>query len=122
MHMNYERAHNEARSRANAKARHFETRSKRVSLDLAIMRMDAYALIAWLKASIINGWLGTPVLNTELAKSAARDRQLDRTNKHEFIQHLTVLKRLRLGYVGGGRVPHRTRGAPPPRRDTTATR
>jgi len=80
------------------------------------MRMDAYALIAWLKASIVNGWLGTPVLNPELDRSAARDRQLDRANKHQFIQHLVVLKRLRLGYVGGGRVPHRTRGAPTPRR------
>ena len=49
-HMELERAHNEARMRANAKPRHFETRSKRVSLKLAIMRMNVYATIAWQRA------------------------------------------------------------------------
>jgi hypothetical protein len=112
LHMSYERAHNEARSRANAKPRHSETRTKRVSLTLAIMRMNVYAIIAWLKAGVINGWLGTPALNPELERDAERQHRLNRKSKHEFINRMTVLRRLRLGYVGGGRIPHRTRGAP----------
>jgi uncharacterized membrane protein (DUF485 family) len=68
--MALERGHHEACMRANVKARHFETRSKRVSLTLTIMRMNVYALIAWLRACVINGWLGTPVLNPELERSA----------------------------------------------------
>jgi hypothetical protein len=27
------------------------------------MRLDIYAIMAWLKAAIINGWVGTAVLN-----------------------------------------------------------
>jgi hypothetical protein len=45
-HQSLERAHNEARTRANAKPRHYETRSKRISLTWAVMRMNVYAIIA----------------------------------------------------------------------------
>jgi hypothetical protein len=64
--MTLERAHTEARSRANTKPRHFETRSKRISLKLAVMRLNIWAVIAWIKAGVISGWLGTPALNPEL--------------------------------------------------------
>ena len=36
------------------------------------MRMNIYAIIAWMKAALINGWLGTPVLNPEFARDADR--------------------------------------------------
>lgn len=110
--MELERAHNEARMRANAKPRHFETRSKRVSLKLAIMRMNVYATIAWLRASIINGWLGTPVLNPQLERTASKQRRLDAATQAGYIIRAVIVARLRRGYVGGGRVPHRARGAP----------
>ncbi len=112
MHQNYERSHKEARDRANAKPRHFETRSKRVSLKLTIMRANIGALIAWLRAAIINGWLGTPPLNPELEIVASRQRRLARQNHTKYIQWRTIEKRLRNGRVGGGRVPHRNRGGP----------
>ena len=118
-HQALERAHTEARSRANAKARYFETRSKRISLRGAVLRMNIYGIIAWLKAALINGWLGTPVLNPELARDADRQRRAGRKTKYEFVQHKVRLQRLRNGDVGGGRVPHRTRGRPPPRRAPT---
>lgn len=111
-HMALERGHHEARMRANAKARHFETRSKRVSLTLTIMRMNVYALVAWLRACVINGWLGTPVLNPELERSAAQQRRLDAETQAGYINRAVIVARLRRGRVGGGRVPHRTRGAP----------
>jgi DDE family transposase len=111
-HQQFERAHNEARTRANAKPRHFETRTKRVSLDLAIMRMNVYALIAWLRASVINGWLGTPALNPELERLAAKQRWLDTNTQATFTNHMVIVARLRRGLVGGGRVPHRNRGGP----------
>ena len=112
MHLNYERSHKEARDRANAKPRHFETRSKRVSLTLTIMRANVGAIIAWLRAAIINGWLGTPAMNPELEDVAQRQRQRDRNNHITYINRRTIEKRLRLGLVGGGRVPPRNRGAP----------
>lgn len=71
-----------------------------------------YAIIAWLKASVINGWLGTPSSTPELEQDARRHHQLDRRNKHTFSNHMTVLNRLRLGHVRGGRLPTGTRGAP----------
>jgi hypothetical protein len=112
MHQNYERTHKEARDRANAKPRHFETRSKRVSLKLAVLRSNVGAIIAWLRASIINGWLGSPALNPELEIVAARQRRQARQSRIRYIQHRTIERRLRLGRVGGGRVPHRNRGGP----------
>lgn len=112
MHNNYERSHKEARDRANAKPRHFETRSKRVSLTLAIMRANAGAIIAWLRASIINGWLGTPAMNPELEVVAHRRRLQHRQRHIAYIERRTLEKRLRHGLVGGGRVPPRNRGAP----------
>jgi hypothetical protein len=111
-HQELERAHNEARSRANAKPRYFETRSKHVSLAWAVLRMNIYAIIAWLKASVINGWLGTPILNPELERTAERQRRLDRQSKYGYTNHQIILARLRKGYVGGGRVPHRNRAGP----------
>jgi hypothetical protein len=120
----FERAHTEARSRANAKARHFETRSKRISLQLAIMRMNVYALIAWLRASIINGWLGTPVLNPVLERAAARQRRLLGESQAQFINRAVIVARLRRGHVGGGHVPPRARAGPTrgaPRNGTTST-
>jgi hypothetical protein len=110
-HQALERNHYEARSRANAKARHFETRSKRISLRGAVLRMNIYGIIAWLKAALIYGWLGTPVLNPELARDADRQRRAGRKTKYEFVQHNVRLARLRAGDVGGGRVPHRAREA-----------
>ncbi len=118
-HQALERNHYEARSRANAKPRHFETRSKRISRRGAVMRLNIYAIIAWMKAALINGWLGTPVLNPELARDADRQRRAGRKTKYEYVQHRVRLARLRNGDVGGGRLPHRTRGKPPPRRAPT---
>jgi hypothetical protein len=113
-HSTLERAHTEARSRANAKPRHFETRSKRISLDLAVMRMNVYAIISWIRAGVINGWLGTPAMNPELEQATERQRQLDRQTVCAYVQHNVTIARLRRGHVGGGRIPHRTRGAPRP--------
>ena len=112
MHQTYERTHQEARARANAKPRHFETRSKRVSLTLAVMRANAGAIVAWLRASVINGWLGNQAFNPELA---AANRKLHREQRQRQIGRVyerTTLRRLRLGRIGGGRHPPRTRGAP----------
>jgi hypothetical protein len=119
-HQALERNHYEARSRANAKPRHFETRSKRISRRGAVMRLNIYAIIAWMKAALINGWLGTPVLNPELARDADRQRRARRKTKYDFVQHRVRLARLRNGDIGGGRLPHRTRGKPPPRRAPTS--
>lgn len=83
------------------------------------MRLNIYGIIAWLKAARINGWLGTPVLNPELARDAGRQRRASRKTKYEFVQHRVRLARLRAGHIGGGRLPHRTRGKPPPRRAPT---
>ena len=94
------------------KPRHFETRSKRVSLKLGILRANVGANIAWLRASIINGWLGTPARNPELERVAARQRRQARQMHLQYIQRRTIERRLRLGRVGGGRVPHRNRGRP----------
>jgi hypothetical protein len=33
----------------------------------------------------------------------------------EYLQHPVQLERLRAGQLDGGRIPHRTRGKPPPR-------
>lgn len=120
MHQNYERSHKEARDRANAKPRHYETRSKRVSLTLTIMRANVGAIIAWLRASIINGWLGTPAMNPELELVASRQRRVHRQNHIRYIQRRTIEKRLRLGRVGGGRVPHRNRAGPTRRGASTS--
>jgi hypothetical protein len=111
-------AYSEARTRHQAleRRRHFETRSKRISRRFAVMRLNIYAIIAWLKASIINGWLGTPVLNPKLGRDADRARRAGRKAKYEFLQHQVRLARLRAGEVGGGRLPHRTRRKRPPRR------
>jgi hypothetical protein len=76
------------------------------------MRMNVYALVAWLRACVINGWLGTPVLNPELERSAAQQRRLDAETQAGYINRAVIVARLRRGRVGGGRVPHRTRGAP----------
>jgi len=120
MHQNYERTHKEARDRANAKPRHYETRSKRVSLKLTILRANVGAIIAWLRASIINGWLGTPAMNPELELVAQRQRRQHRQNHINYIHRRTIEKRLRRGLVGGGRVPPRNRGAPTQRAPQTA--
>ena len=96
-------------------ARHFETRSKRISRTGAVLRLNVYAIIAWIKAGIINGWFGAPVLNPELARDADRDRRSGRKTKYEYIQRAVRLTRMRNGQVGGGRLPHRTRGKPPHR-------
>ena len=104
-HQALERNHYEARSRANAKPRHFETRSKRISRRGAVMRLNIYAIIAWIKAALINGWLGTPVLNPELARDADRQRRAARKTKYEYVQHRVRLARLRNGDIGGGRLP-----------------
>ncbi len=114
-HQELERNHYEARARANGKARYFETRSKRISRNGAVLRLNIYAIICWLKAGIINGWFGTPVLNPELARDADRDRRSGRKTKYQHIQRAVRLKRMGNGQVGGGRLPHRTRGKPPPR-------
>jgi hypothetical protein len=83
--------------------------------------MNIYAIIAWLKAAIINGWLGTPALNPELARDADRARRAARNTKFAYLQHHLRIARLRNGDVGGGRLPHRTRGKPPPRRTPAST-
>jgi hypothetical protein len=118
--MEHERAHNHARQRANAKPRHYETRSKRISLTFAVMRLNIYAVISWLRAGVINGWLGTPALNPQLSRKITRARELEAASQAAFIQHFVVIARLRRGQVGGGRVPHRARGAPT-RRAPSAT-
>ena len=112
MHSSFERAHNEARARSNSKPRHFETRSKRVSLTLAIMRADAGALIAWLRASVINGWLGSQTFNPELSVASAKLHRQQRQRQIDRIQEHTFNRRRRLGRLGGGRHPPRSRGAP----------
>ena len=83
--------------------------------------MNVYAIICWLKAAIINGWLGTPALNPELARDADRERRMARKTKYAFLQHKLRIARMRRGHVGGGRLPHRTRGKPPPRRAPART-
>ena len=85
------------------------------------MRLNIYATIAWIKAGIINGWFGTPALNPELERPNADKRRLDRQTHYQLIQRRTIDRRLRLGYVGGGRVPHRSRGAPGPPRVPATT-
>lgn len=74
--------------------------------------VDVGAIIAWLRASIINGWLGTPAMNPELELVAQRQRRQYRQKHIAYINRRTIERRLRLGRVGGGRVPHRNRGAP----------
>ncbi|HEX5249991.1 MAG TPA: hypothetical protein VFW14_10035 [Gaiellales bacterium] len=83
-----------------------------MSLKLGILRANVGANIAWLRASIINGWLGTPARNPELERVAARQRRQARQMHLQYIQRRTIERRLRLGRVGGGRVPHRNRGRP----------
>jgi hypothetical protein len=111
-HMEHERDHNHARQRANAKPRHYETRSKHVSLTFAVMRLNVYACISWLRAGVINGWLGTPAYNPQLNREITRERELRYEQQAAFIQQWVVPSRLRRGHVGGGHVPHRARGAP----------
>ena len=53
-----------------------------------------------------------PAMNPELEVVAQRQRQRDRKNHITYINRRTIEKRLRLGLVGGGRVPPRNRGAP----------
>jgi hypothetical protein len=60
--------------------------------------MNVYAIVAWLKACVINGWLGTPVLNPELDRAADRQRRLDRKTRYGYINHRVIIKRLRMGY------------------------
>lgn len=84
------------------------------ALKLAILRANVGAIIAWLRASIINGWLGTPAMNPELEVVAARQHRTQRQSRIRYIQRRTIERRLRLGRVGGGRVPHRNRGGPAP--------
>jgi hypothetical protein len=40
---------------------------------------------AWIRASITNGWLGTPVLNPVLERAAARQRRLIGESQAMFI-------------------------------------
>jgi hypothetical protein len=112
MHSSYERSHNEARSRATAKPRYFETRSKRVSLSLAVMRANTGALIAWLRASVINGWLGNQPFNPSLQAANQKLHQQRRTNHQEWVLERMYARRRRLGRLGGGRHPPRKRGSP----------
>ena len=83
-----------------------------------MLRLNVYAIIAWIKAGIINGWFGAPVLNPELARDADRDRRSGRKTKYEYIQRAARLTRMRNGQVGGGRLPtaraanHRTAARP----------
>ena len=85
------------------------------------MRLNIYAIIAWIKAGIINGRFGTPVLNPELAQDADRQRRTGRKTKYNFVQHRVRLARLRSGEIGGGRLPHRIRGKPPRRKTPART-
>lgn len=76
------------------------------------MRADTGALIAWLRASVINGWLGLPPLNPELGATNRRLHDKQRKRKIALIQERTLIRRLRLGRTGGGRYPPRSRGGP----------
>jgi hypothetical protein len=112
MHSSYERSHNEARSRAAAKPRYFETRSKRVSLRLTVMRANTGALIAWLRACIINGWLGNQAFNPMLEAANNKIHQDTRANHRNWVLERTFARRRKLGRFGGGRHPPRKRGSP----------
>ena len=97
MHQNYERSHKEARSRSNAVPRHFETRSKRVSLQLVILRANVAALNDWVRSSVINGWLGNPALNPERGATNAAIRRARRRRCVNYMHFRTIERRLRLG-------------------------
>ena len=82
---------------------------------------DIGAIIACLRASVINGWLGNAPLNPALDERNHAIRQAHRNRKIKYVNFRTMERRLRIGRVSGGRYPPRPRARPPSARRNSAT-